>query len=91
MVLTRDFKETVRERAAREPVFAKAMLDEAANAFLDGDQNRPEADENWLRELDGSIEQSLNDMKAGRVIEATKVFDRFEAKYKRMAAERAVE
>lgn len=37
MVLTRDFKETVKERAARDSAFAKAMLDEAATAFLNGE------------------------------------------------------
>lgn len=37
MVLTRDFKETVKERTARDPAFAKAMLDEAATAFLNGE------------------------------------------------------
>ncbi|ARR53417.1 transcriptional regulator [Rhizorhabdus wittichii DC-6] len=37
MVLTRDFKETVKERAMRDPTFAKAMLDEAATAFLNGE------------------------------------------------------
>ncbi|MBD3728306.1 MAG: transcriptional regulator [Sphingomonadales bacterium] len=37
MVLTRDFKETVKERAARDPAFAKAMLDEATTAFLNGE------------------------------------------------------
>lgn len=37
MVLTRDFKETVKERVARNPTFAKAMLDEAATAFLNGE------------------------------------------------------
>jgi len=37
MVLTRDFKETVKERVARDPAFAKAMLDEAATAFLNGE------------------------------------------------------
>jgi DNA-binding phage protein len=37
MVLTRDFKETVKERAVRDPAFAKAMLDEAATAFLNGE------------------------------------------------------
>lgn len=37
MVLTRDFKETVKERAARDPAFAKTMLDEAATAFLNGE------------------------------------------------------
>lgn len=37
MVLTRDFKETVKERAQRDPTFAKAMLDEAATAFLNGE------------------------------------------------------
>lgn len=37
MVLSREFKETVKERAARDPAFAKAMLDEAATAFLNGE------------------------------------------------------
>lgn len=37
MVLTRDFKETVKQRAGRDPAFAKAMLDEAATAFLNGE------------------------------------------------------
>ena len=37
MVLTRDFKETVKERVARDPAFAKAMLDEAATEFLNGE------------------------------------------------------
>lgn len=37
MVLTRDFKETVKERTERDPAFAKAMLDEAATAFLNGE------------------------------------------------------
>lgn len=39
MALTRDFKETVKERVARDPAFAKAMLDEAATAFLNGEAN----------------------------------------------------
>jgi DNA-binding phage protein len=34
VALTRDFKEAVKERAARDPAFAKAMLNEAATAFL---------------------------------------------------------
>jgi DNA-binding phage protein len=37
MELTRDFKEMVKERAARDPAFAKAMLDEAATLFLNGE------------------------------------------------------
>ena len=37
MVLTRDFKQTVAERVQREPAFAKAMLDEAATLFLNGE------------------------------------------------------
>ncbi len=52
------------------------------------DQHRSEEDERWLRELDASIERSFDDMRAGRVVEAEVVFDRLEAKYKRMAAER---
>ena len=37
MALARDFKDTVKERAARDPAFAKAILDEAATAFLNGE------------------------------------------------------
>lgn len=48
MALTRDFKETVKERAARDPAFAKAMLDEAEAAFLNGD---PQVSRLILRDL----------------------------------------
>ena len=37
MALTRNFKETVANRVARDPAFAKALLDEAATLFLNGD------------------------------------------------------
>ncbi len=37
MALTRDFKETVKERTARDPAFARAMLDEAVTVFLNGE------------------------------------------------------
>lgn len=37
MTLTRDFKPTIAERVRREPAFAKALLDEAATLFLDGE------------------------------------------------------
>ena len=37
MALTREFKETIVERARREPAFAAAMLDEAATLFLNGE------------------------------------------------------
>jgi len=37
MALTRDFKETVVERVRRDPAFAKALLDEAATLFLNGE------------------------------------------------------
>jgi DNA-binding phage protein len=33
-MLTQDFKQTIVERVRREPEFARAMLDEAATAFL---------------------------------------------------------
>lgn len=39
MALTRDFKETIVERVRRDPAFAKAMLDEAATLFLNGEAN----------------------------------------------------
>jgi DNA-binding phage protein len=37
MALTRDFKQTIAERARRDPDFAKALLDEAATLFLNGE------------------------------------------------------
>ena len=36
-VMTRDIRETVKERAARDPDFAEALLDEAAALFLNGE------------------------------------------------------
>ena len=48
MALTRDFKQTVVERAQREPAFAQALLDEAATLFLNGE---PEATRLILRDL----------------------------------------
>lgn len=37
MALTRDFKQTVVERVQRDPAFGKALLDEAATLFLNGE------------------------------------------------------
>jgi DNA-binding phage protein len=37
MALTRDFKRMVVERIRRDPKFAKALLDEAATLFLNGE------------------------------------------------------
>jgi DNA-binding phage protein len=37
MALTREFKRSVAERIARDPSFARALLDEAANLFLNGE------------------------------------------------------
>jgi DNA-binding phage protein len=37
MALTRDFKRTVIERVQRDPEFARALLDEAATLFLNGE------------------------------------------------------
>ena len=48
MALTRDFKETVKNRAHRDPAFAKALLDEAATAFLNGE---PDVARLLLRDL----------------------------------------
>ena len=48
MALTRDFKQTITERVAREPEFAKALLDEAATLFLNGE---PETARLILRDL----------------------------------------
>jgi len=48
MPLTRDFRETVVERMQHDPAFAKALLDEAATLFLNGE---PEAARMILRDL----------------------------------------
>ena len=48
MVLTKDFKQTVLERVQREPAFARALLDEAATSFLNGE---PETARLVLRDL----------------------------------------
>ena len=37
MALTRDFKQTIAERVRRDPAFARALLDEAAALFLNGE------------------------------------------------------
>ncbi|MCM2289227.1 MAG: hypothetical protein NDI67_09390 [Sulfuritalea sp.] len=48
MTLTRDFKQTIVDRGARDPEFAKALLDEAATLFFGGE---PEAAHLILRNL----------------------------------------
>jgi DNA-binding phage protein len=48
MPLTRDFKRTVAERARRDPDFARALLDESATLFLNGE---PETARLILRDL----------------------------------------
>jgi len=37
MSLTRDFRQTIQDRAQKDPAFRKAMLTEAMDAFLSGD------------------------------------------------------
>ena len=48
MTLTRNYKETIQNRAQREPEFAAALLDEAVTLFLNGE---PETARLILREL----------------------------------------
>src|SRR5450432_899389 len=48
MALTRDFKKTVVARVERDPAFAKALIDEAASLFLNGE---PETARLILRDL----------------------------------------
>jgi DNA-binding phage protein len=48
MSIIRDFKETINARVQREPEFAKALLDEAASLFLNGE---PETARLILRDL----------------------------------------
>jgi DNA-binding phage protein len=48
MALTRDFRQTVAERVERDPAFARALLDEAATLFLNGE---PETARMMLRDL----------------------------------------
>ena len=37
MTLTKDFRDTVRERAQRDPEFRRALLEEAVNSMIAGD------------------------------------------------------
>lgn len=37
MSIVREYKETIKERAQREPEFASALLDEAVTLFLNGE------------------------------------------------------
>ena len=48
MGLTRDFRQTIGERARRDKRFARSLLDEAATLFLNGE---PEAARLLLRDL----------------------------------------
>ncbi len=48
MAITRDYKETIKERAQQEPDFSKALLDEALSLFLNGE---PDVARLVLREL----------------------------------------
>ncbi len=48
MAITRNIKQTVVERVARDPHFSKALLDEAATLFLSGE---PETARLILRDL----------------------------------------
>ena len=48
MALTRDYKETIKERAEKDPYFAASLMNEAITAFLDGE---PETARVILREL----------------------------------------
>jgi len=48
MALTRNFKRTIVERARRDPAFARALLDEAATLFLNGE---PDTARLMLRDL----------------------------------------
>jgi len=48
MVLTRDYKETIKDRAEKDPHFAASLMHEAIAAFLEGE---PETARVILREL----------------------------------------
>jgi len=48
MAITRDYKNTINKRAAREPAFTAALLDEAITLFLNGE---PEVARLVLRDL----------------------------------------
>ena len=48
MAFTRDYKQTIRERAQRDPNFAASLMNEAVSSFLDGE---PETTRLILREL----------------------------------------
>ena len=57
MLITRDFKETINARVQREPEFAKALLDEAASLFLNGE---PETARLILRDVELASKSPCN-------------------------------
>ena len=57
MALTRNFKETVQQRVQSDASFAKALLDEAATLFLNGE---PETARLILRDLVNAVENESN-------------------------------
>lgn len=66
-----------------------ASVSDYVRDLIRRDQGRSEGDEQWLRELDASIERGLADVAAERVREAEEVFDALEAKYRRLAEAQA--
>lgn len=88
MTLTRDFKQTIIERVERDPAFAKALLDEAATLFPNGEaetarlilldyiRQRQEAAEHdaWFRR---QVQIGLESANAGDLVPADEVEARF--------------
>src|SRR5271156_1192635 len=69
MVLTRDFKETIRARVRRDPAFRKELLREGIESFLAGDVETGKSvlrdyinATNGFKELEASKHQSTKSM-----------------------------
>jgi antitoxin ParD1/3/4 len=62
-----------------------ASVSDYVRDLIRRDQSRSVDEERWLTTLDGALSESLADAEAGRVHDASGVFDRLNAKYTAMA------
>lgn len=64
-----------------------ASVSDYVRDLIRRDQTEIADKERWLAALDAAVERGMEDIAAGRVVDANDVFDRLEAKYRAMDQE----